>query len=144
MIDHLKKHVFATEDEVLIILKWHLIVEEGLNRYLDINLKSSKYLDQARFSFHQKLCLVRSLNDSSEVDDMIWDQYVKLNSIRNKIAHNLEPNNIKELIKQFNESVVRPYTEDEYDEANLSDIEKLRTSIACLCGQLSGLIKSGA
>lgn len=87
-------------DRVLVVLKGHLLVEEILREYVSAHVKHPKRLNDARFSFHHCLCLARAFsNDDS--NEKLWDSIEKLNNLRNKLAHSLEPKDVDTKIKVF-------------------------------------------
>lgn len=88
------------EDELSVILKGHLAVEELLRDIIKISVKHAKSIDDARFSFKQCLLLAKSLYVSAH-NQWLWDELDKLNRIRNKLAHDLNSAGIKESVNEF-------------------------------------------
>lgn len=81
--------VFLTQDHDLIgrVLKCHLIVENYLNLFLASHFKSSN-LPDAKLSFFQK---VQLLPDQGSAVAFVKPGIAKLNSVRNKFGHTLQP-----------------------------------------------------
>jgi hypothetical protein len=75
------------EENLGTILICHLSVEHHLNDYLSAANPALKPLDRTRLSFSQKMDII---GDSDKVIQWIRPGLLKLNSIRNKLVHNLE------------------------------------------------------
>ena len=92
--------VSPNADELLIVLKGHLLVEEKLRAIISSSVANPEYIENARLSFANVLQLARAfvghLNDSS-----CWTAAEKLNSTRNKLAHQAEPLPSAQLLSQF-------------------------------------------
>lgn len=67
------------DDEALIVLKGHLVVEERINATIEKFVWNAKYIDRARLSFSQKIALARAMS-MDEADNSMWDLIDKLNS----------------------------------------------------------------
>jgi hypothetical protein len=85
-------------DEVAhVLLKGHLLIEEGINRILDQYVFHREHLQEARLSFHAKVLLARGFglrkNNFGE-----WELIGAINSLRNTLAHSLQaPERAKKL-----------------------------------------------
>lgn len=91
------KYYPLSEDLTLQVLKGHLLVEEMLLELFWLKLKQPKVLEGssgARFDCHQVICLVEAMSPQSSKLDWVWKAAKKLNSLRNKLAHNLEPKGV--------------------------------------------------
>lgn len=87
-------------DAALVVLKIHLLVEEQIRAYVDERVASSSSLKQADLSCHQAICLAEALC-MDEIHSNVWEAARKLNELRNKIAHNLEPAGALERMNNF-------------------------------------------
>lgn len=87
-------------DQVSVVLKGHLLVEELLREYVNSNFSKPEKLQDARLSFHHMLCIARALSKDNS-SDKLWDNIEKLNNLRNKLAHSLEQEVIENRIKEF-------------------------------------------
>ena len=83
------EHMPDTDDLALVVLKGHLLVEEVLVELTDLVLPHSQELDNARLTFYQRACVVKAAIPSKPDD--CWPLVFALNSLRNDLAHNLEP-----------------------------------------------------
>ena len=104
-LDRADEHLDKISDPVLLLLKGHLIVEESLRSLVASNVKNPKFLKQANLSFYQILNIAKAMffDLANEPTDMtkVWDAFVALNSIRNALAHELEPKDISPLLRRF-------------------------------------------
>ncbi len=82
--------IFGKVDEtVLVVLKGHLLIEELLDEIIRKFIFHAVYLDSARLSFFQKLQVARSMSLDEHSNGM-WEIAVRLNSLRNELAHALD------------------------------------------------------
>src|SRR5713226_4113578 len=81
------KHMPETDDLILIVLKGHLLVEEQLVDLANWALPHPEYLPE--FMFHKLAHVVRTVVPQRS-DDPSWELILKLNSLRNDLAHKLE------------------------------------------------------
>jgi hypothetical protein len=89
-----------TTDRVLVVLKGHLLVEELLRAYIEKHVRRPAALADARLTFHQCLCIARAFdNDPSR--EKLWLVIEKLNGLRNKFAHSLEPKDVERSVAEF-------------------------------------------
>ena len=94
------KHLPSADDMTLLLLKGHLLVEELLRQLLDTALANPAALRDARLETHQCVCLAEALFDG-RAPSWLWEALRKLNGIRNKLAHNLEPIGLDDKISDF-------------------------------------------
>lgn len=87
-IQHLLGHL-SSDDVANIVLKGHLVIEESVTEALEINASRPEYLEGARLTFAQKLCVCRSASPTLS-DGPIWEVVSKLNSLRNALSHSLD------------------------------------------------------
>lgn len=90
------------DDPTYSILKAHLLVEEPLRLFLARIVPHSSALEGSRLGFAQTLAISTSLCTWLQPDDWIWGMASKLNSLRNDLAHNLEPD---EMVKRVADCV---------------------------------------
>lgn len=89
---------FKDSDELSVVLKGHLLVEEQLIAYVHRRLLRPEKL--GRFSFDHYLRLAEACNDLA-VFDWVFEATRKLQGIRNKMAHQLSPKGIEEAVAEF-------------------------------------------
>lgn len=118
-------------------LKGHLLLEVELNDVLEFHLKNPDALADARLTFHQKLCLTRALLPKGLAEKWIWNAAHLLNKLRNKLVHNLEPEDVDELVVRFLSVLEDPdYSQEEGAKVTLDT--RFKRSLALLCGVVSG------
>jgi len=77
------------DDEALIVLKGHLVIEERITSAIEKFVWHGEYIERARLTFAHKMQLARAISmDHSE--NTMWDLIDKLNAVRNKLAHSLD------------------------------------------------------
>lgn len=134
----LAKHLPSVDDMTLIVLKGHLLIEEQLISILESTLQYPKALDEVRMTFAHRLSLVKALKYRDE-NSWVWEAIGKLNSIRNDLAHKLEPSKLNEKVEDFFSfiKVSVPINLDMNDK-NQRIESRLRSALAFLHGVLSG------
>jgi len=91
----------ATEDPTYLVLKAHLLAEEVLYRFIESQAHRPGHLIDARLGFAQLVALCRSFHRFSKEDWWVWAALKKLNSLRNLLAHSLEPKDLQNRIVDF-------------------------------------------
>jgi hypothetical protein len=69
------------------------LVEEQVRAFIDERLPNCRALDDAKLECQQAICLAEALS-SEDIHPSVWEAARKLNSLRNQIAHNLEPEGV--------------------------------------------------
>jgi hypothetical protein len=77
------------------VLEGHLVMEEALNGFLEASLFNPAELNLERVNFHVKGNFSVSLAASRGKDEM-WAVLWAINQLRNKLAHNLDSEEIDE------------------------------------------------
>ena len=90
-----------SDDVSLVILKLHLLVEEQVRAYVDERIRAPEALRAAKLDCHQAICLAEGLAGDT-INPRLWEVAKKLNELRNKIAHNLEPTGVIERMRNIN------------------------------------------
>jgi hypothetical protein len=91
----------APQDPTYLVLKAHLLAEEVLYRFIDSCAHRPGALSEARLGFAQLVALCRSFHSYSKEDWWGWAALSKLNSLRNLLAHKLEPKDLRDRIVDF-------------------------------------------
>lgn len=90
------KHLSDDLDELTLILKSHLLIEELLRDFCEHSVGQPKYLRDARLTFKQILCLARSIYTLNVPRlEWTWGAVNSLNTMRNLMAHAIEPDEKK-------------------------------------------------
>jgi len=135
--ERFQKFLPKSTDLTLIVLKGHLLVEEQVNEFLLSLLPHPDALKKANLNFSARLWLVRAHIGENELYD-VFNAIEKLNTLRNKMAHHLEPPEIENLIDSF----LRTYEDPDIPIEELKKEPKarrLKRCISFLGGQLFGL-----
>ncbi|MEQ3660445.1 MAG: hypothetical protein ABNH21_15985 [Glaciecola sp.] len=91
---------------------YHLLIEEQINKIIAERLKNPDALKDARITSYQAICLAKSFFPL-DFKPWLWDALLKLNLIRNKVAHNIEGNGINDRIEHFVNTYPWGYSEVE-------------------------------
>lgn len=87
-------------DELSIILKGHLLIEEQLRTITRSLMANPEHFDKARLTFSNALQLARAVAGHFN-QGACWVAAEKLNTIRNHIAHQAEPTATPVLLEKF-------------------------------------------
>lgn len=131
-IEQINRHLDKTDDPVLVILRAHLLVEERLRDILAQISQAPEEVRAARLSFHQAFCLCRAV--IGRQDEPAWDFVGRLNEVRNRIAHHLDPGDLDELLG----SVVTKLRSD-YAGRLKTPLDRFRMAVLYTCGYLDAL-----
>jgi len=115
-------HVPSESPDIsLLILKGHLLAEELLVDYIIRNIAHSEHInfEKSYWSFINKIELASSISNNQYHDVWVWTSLKKLNSLRNKISHGLEPKGLEKVILDF-ESSVKPHAPSKYKEQEVT------------------------
>lgn len=124
------RHFPRTDDTTLIILKGHLLLEEEINNLLHEMLANPDAIDGLQINFFIKTQFLRALIKNETLDNIL-DAAEKLNRLRNRLAHNLEPSGVDAAIRDFVTGADGRILGGE-----ASPDQLLKRRIAFLCGQL--------
>lgn len=101
---------WKSENETLIILKGHLLVEDLIRDFCHSAVENPNELIGARLTFYQISRLCRALS-KYKASNETWECVGKLNDLRNMLAHKLEPKEYDkkkeefiDLVKSFDKS----------------------------------------
>jgi hypothetical protein len=94
------RYLEPIDDVTLLLLRSQLLVEQQLNATLQKILPGAVALDVGRLTFHQRIQVVRALDMSRQAENALRFAE-RLNSIHNRLAHQLEPVGIDEAAAGF-------------------------------------------
>jgi hypothetical protein len=120
-------------DPILLILRAHLLIEERLRAILAQSSRAPDELRAARLSFYQVLQLCRAL--LARYDEPAWDFMARLNEARNRIAHQLDPGNLDEILGELAERLQSDYSKDRLR----TPLDRFQTSTVFTCGYLDAI-----
>src|ERR671910_3339861 len=94
------RYLEPIDDVTLLLLRSQLLVEQQINAALQKILPGAVALDVGRLTFHQRIQVVRALDMSRQAENALRFAE-RLNSIHNRLAHQLEPVGIDEAAAGF-------------------------------------------
>jgi hypothetical protein len=93
---------------IVLVLKGHLLLEKMLYQLVCSKCPNPEYLKRANLGFFHLLNLARALhpiltNDSERklTTPELWDAMEALNTLRNRLAHHLEPEDLAPLFRRL-------------------------------------------
>ena len=92
----------------LTLLKGHLLIEELLTEVLNLTIEEA---NPVGIKVTQKMMFAQTLNlcwakNSTAQNELFWSSLKNLNSIRNAMAHEVEPKGIDLKVRKFTETVL--------------------------------------
>jgi len=90
----------TSSDKTLMALKGHLLVEQALRTYISKRVPHPGRLKDKQMSFANLIDFASSLEDDKNLE-WIWQALKLLNTVRNKLAHNLAPMKVEENEAKF-------------------------------------------
>jgi hypothetical protein len=100
-LERAKATLEGVTDGTLLVLKGHLLIEEALYRMICTKLPQPEFLNKANLRFSQLLHIARALYPDDEVPAAVWETVEALNTLRNRLAHHLEPSDLCSLLLKF-------------------------------------------
>lgn len=135
-LERFLRYMPRSDDLTLVTLKGHLLVEEEINAILSMKLREPKALFSARLSFSQRLAVLKALSGSGADQPFRFAAIDRLNTLRNQLAHNLDPEEVERLAKMFLAQLEEPGYEHEFAKQAIG--KRMKRCIAGLCGRLAG------
>lgn len=121
----------------VVVLKTHLLLEEQLDRILAKFVFHPDCLEQARLGFAQKIDLARSLSLDEHANAM-WALLRALNTLRNKLAHELEAEGRSRALERVKDLFFANYEGATEEQRPSTDMEVANFAVALVFGFLSG------
>ncbi len=94
-------------DLTLVVLKGQLLIEQKTREFISERMLAPAALNDARLSAYQATCLGEALTLPNNEPKRLWSVLRKLNTLRNQLAHNLNPQGINERVQE----IVAEYSE---------------------------------
>ncbi|MGY2962805.1 hypothetical protein ACVWZP_003754 [Pseudomonas sp. TE36184] len=126
--DLFDKHFSHKLDEQSAVLKAHLLIEGVIRDFNYRSVQNPEHLRGIRLTFQQVVGIARSLMVIKGAGrNSLWDMTDQLNKLRNLMAHELEPDQVKQ---------------DKCRKAlmSLSGTATLNESLSFLCGGMNALL----
>lgn len=93
------EEVKYVDETAQILLKGHLVIEDSMNQALEAFVLHGEHIKDARLQFNQKLKLCKAI--SCDNKNNMWNLIEKINVLRNKLSHSLEPSGRKKAIESL-------------------------------------------
>ena len=129
-------------DLTLLVLKAHLLLEEELYNQLRRLFPNPAQYDRLNLRFVQNVILarafcIRKTDEGEPVQhvELCWDALEALNTFRNRLAHNLEPGDVQNLLARLQLTLPQPLSMEDPEL-----IQKLNVPIGFLLQFVSSLV----
>jgi hypothetical protein len=106
-LEAITRHLDKTDDTTLLILRTHLLIEERLRDIIGRVCRAPEEVRGARLTFYQILCICRALVGRHA--EPPWGFVERLNEVRNRMAHHLDPGDLDELVGSVVKKLDRLY-----------------------------------
>lgn len=138
-VDHGGRRLPKSDDLTLIVLKGHLLAEAELNELLEGLLRKPRPYLKVKPSWPQRVALVEALIG---VNQTVWwlEALGRLNTIRNELAHQLEPRALEVQIGKFCDLVEPMTAKEAFRGAGIS--KRLKLCLGLLCGHVAHVRKT--
>jgi hypothetical protein len=106
--ERFRTHFPENGDLTLQLLKGHLLVETALREIFEAQLFHPKALTGERgtqLTCHQIICLTEAITPVSQNMPWLWVALRRLNTIRNDLAHQLQPKDLEQRLSSLIEYV---------------------------------------
>jgi hypothetical protein len=130
----LREHLSNNDDLIGVVLRGHLVLEELLFAAVSAHCQEPEHLKEVRLRFPQLVSLLRALEKISAVPSNYWNALLEFNTLRNQLAHRLEPKDIEACTARF-VSFVSLRSEHKFPEPH-SSREALQAALHYLIGGL--------
>jgi len=135
-IERMAELMPAQDDLILIVLRGHLLVEEQLLATVKAHARRPEAIQEARLSFRQMLHVARSVS-TLQVPDAVWSAALKLNELRNALAHQLEPSALDAKISALVDPLIRLYPAV-FSHFPATATGRVRSSLSVIYGNILG------
>lgn len=134
----IRENLERLEDVELILLKGHLVIEQLITELLELSLKEPERLKSINLMFAKKLEFYLAIDGNAIISSGLEKILKDLNSLRNKLAHNLNHPNFDELLKNWVQRAAKKRIEVIENESELK--QQLIASISYIAAFLSGAV----
>jgi hypothetical protein len=129
------------DDVAQIVLKGHLVMEGLLTEIIETFMLHGEFVEIANLRVHQKIALCRAMSTSDQNNGM-WELVSGMNTVRNALAHSLDPDRRSKAIQKVRNVYEREFKDMPNATKGIpNDIEKdVRPDLAvCLYATSAGL-----
>lgn len=136
----IQENLESIEDVELILLKGHLVIDQLLTELLQLSMKDPERLKSINPMFAKKLEIYLAIAGNSIITEGLEKTLKDLNSLRNKLSHNLKHPNFNKMLVEWVQRAARERIEDPDDSAIIK--QHLIASVSYIAAFLSGVIHS--
>ena len=131
--DLVEQHLPDGSDQTVLVLKAHLLVEEQLIKLMQASARKPECIDTAKLGFPQKVAITQAFAPVI-VPERWFKAALLLNSIRNKLAHQMSPKDLESLERDFTQHIFEASLDLSKDVLlpGLTHQEKFRTALVML------------
>jgi hypothetical protein len=138
VLRHLPKEGYLS----LIVLKGHLLIEKLLFYLVTVGVKHPGALESGNLSFYTLASVAKALY-FEERFAQFWDAVFQLNTLRNRLAHNLAPADLNDKLRRF--ALAASGGNEKAADQVLAEPEKQMVgAIEVMCGFFIGLADRAA
>ena len=114
-INEAREGIADVDEVTLVVLKGHLQIEHAIDRVIQSAVSAPKYINNLQLNFDRKAKLCRSFAGCL-ADSPTWGLIKSINSLRNKLLHNLKNRGMESHIRNIIKTA-----KDEFPESFESD-----------------------
>ena len=129
------KHMQHVDELALTVLKGHLVLEEQLDRIVSKFLFHPEHLGAANLRFYQKVKVAQCMS-LDEHDNSVWELLLSINSLRNHLAHSLEPEKRDQKLDRVKTLFASERDDATTDTSQMRDHEIVALAMAMVLGFL--------
>ena len=137
----IQENLESLEDVELILLKGHLVIEQLITELLEQTLKEPARLKSINPMFAKKLEIYLAISGNSIISEGLEVILRDLNSLRNKLAHDLKHPNFNQLLTDWVQRAARERIEDPDNPEIIK--KQLIAAVSYISAYLSGAIHAG-
>ena len=137
----IRENLQSLEDVELILLKGHLVIEKLITELLEQNLKEPQRLKSINPNFYKKLEIYLAIAGNSIISEGLEAVLMDLNSLRNKLAHDLKHPQFGPLLIKWVQSASRERIDDPNNPEAIK--QQLIVAVSYISAFLSGAILAG-
>ncbi|OEF12745.1 hypothetical protein [Aliivibrio logei] len=129
--------ILSLQDKEMMILKTHLYCEKAMESIIELSFPKPEKILSSKMTFHNKLTILEAIygNSSKNAEDFVL--IANLNSVRNKLVHQLDAEELKKLLDKLLRKIkVNPVLIDKVPRGHLGDVP---IKLADIYGRLLGL-----
>jgi hypothetical protein len=138
-ITEARKRANRVDELRIAVLRGHMIVEEGVEEFLEVALFNPTYMKVQEMTFRRKVELVLSLSFGRDKDEF-WPVVWALNQLRNKVAHEQDPKEVEEKMKYLRGVFLKALSPAQARDMEKRTDKEIVEEASYLCAGLFGML----